>query len=80
MDKLSYAILDVLLNNDCKTRLRSMTVKDLEEQVNIKGITIYKKISKLQSFGYVADGIKDGRANTYYITQLGVDKLQEELV
>lgn len=80
MDKLSYAILDVLLNNDCKTRLRSMTVKELEEQVNIKGITIYKKISKLHNFGYVVDGIKDGRAKTYYITQLGVDKLQEELV
>lgn len=39
--------------------------------------TLHRAISFLSHSGYISQGIKDGKFNTHYITQLGIELLKE---
>jgi hypothetical protein len=42
--------------------------------------TIHKKIKELESSGFVCEGVKSGRANTYYLTSAGAATLPEKQI
>jgi hypothetical protein len=42
--------------------------------------TIHKKIKGLESSGFVSEGVKSGRAKTYYLTGAGAAMLPEKQI
>lgn len=80
MDRLAFMVLSVLKNNDAMGRLSAMTVREVAgaEDFGWKEDTLSKKIRGFERSGYVAQGLKEGRANTYYITPEGCGYLEKE--
>ncbi len=80
MNLLGFLILSILNDKDANARLRGMTLKDVAEAENLGCIdnTIYKQLQQFINSGYVACGVKDGHANTYYITESGKEYLRKE--
>lgn len=80
MNLLGFWILSILYDQEANTRLKGMTVNDIDatENLGCEKNTIYKQLHQFIVGGYVALGIKDGHANTYYITNNGVVYLRKE--
>lgn len=80
MNRLDFIILSVLRQNEAVNRLSSMTVKEIAsvENLGIKENTIFKKIRSLEQFGYVGRGLKESRADTFFITKDGLESLKKE--
>ncbi len=57
-----------------------MTVQEIAsaEEFGLKENTIFKKIKDFERSGYVNCGLKEGRANTYFITKQGCECLEKE--
>lgn len=77
MTKKDFAILHVLINNECFTEMYSMTIKEF--QLDMKPSTIKRKILDLVQEGYIKNGLMDGKAKTYYISEKGVKIYKEEV-
>ena len=80
MDRLDFMILSVLKNNDAMNRLSAMTVREIAcaEDFGWKENTLSKKVREFERSGHVGQGLKEGRANTYYITPKGCEYLKKE--
>lgn len=48
------------------------------EDFEYKENTIFKKIKDFEQSGYVCRGLKEGRADTFYITEAGCEFLETE--
>lgn len=57
-----------------------MTVREITsaEEFGLKENTIFKKIKNFEQSGYISRGLKEGRANSYYITPEGCKYLEKE--
>lgn len=79
MNRLRILILSVLLKEEVVSSASAISAYEIEEQLNgvYKADSIYKNLVVLKNFGYVNAGCKDGKANTYYITQKGQDALED---
>ncbi len=80
MNRLGFIILSVLRAGEATNRLSSMTVKEIaaSEDFGLKENTIFKKIKDFEKSGYVGRGMKEGRADTYFITLAGCEYLEKE--
>ncbi len=80
MDRLSFIILLVLRHAEAVDKYSAMSVREIlsAEELGVKENTIFKKIKGLIASGYVGQGMKDGKANTYFITPEGCERLKEE--
>ncbi len=77
MDKIAYAILGFLCKNEVNNKVKALTLADIHGKLtSLKSPTIYKRLSSMIKEGYIAEGIKEGRANTYFITEDGIKKLE----
>jgi predicted transcriptional regulator len=56
-----------------------MTVQELKdaEELDYKDNTFYKQLRQFVLDGLVGQGAKDGKSNTYYITEKGISDLEE---
>ena len=56
-----------------------MSVQEIKEAESLEYEidTFYRQLKKFVLLNYVGQGVKDGRANTYYITQKGIESLEE---
>ena len=79
MNRLRILILSVLSKEKVVSSASAISAYEIEEQLNsvYRADTIYKNLIVLKNFGYVNAGYKDGKANTYYITQKGQDALED---
>lgn len=80
MDKKELLILLVLRENKAFSNATAMTLQELISTDGLAGYrvnTIYKSIQKLLEAGFVQYGLKDGHANTYSISKIGLDKIGE---
>lgn len=77
---LGFLILSIINDQNATGRLKGITVKDIAdiEQLGCMDNTIYKQLKQFIDAGYVAVGVKDGHANTYYITESGKEFLRKE--
>ena len=52
-----------------------MTVREIAtaEEFGLKENTIFKKIKDFENSGYIGRGLKEGRADTFFITRKGVN-------
>lgn len=80
MNRLDFIVLSILRQNGANNRLSAMAVSEIvdEEEFVYKDNTIYKKIKEFETAGLVAQGLKEGRAATFYITEKGVQILEGE--
>lgn len=80
MDRSGFIILSVLQGKGAAGRLSAMTVREAAEaeDMGLKENTIYKKLREFERLGYVCRGMKEGAADTYYITAEGCGCLERE--
>lgn len=80
MNRLGFIILSILFQNEATSRLSSMTVREIAcaEDFGLKENTIFKKIRDFEKSGYISRGLKEGRADTYFITPEGCECLNRE--
>lgn len=80
MDKLDYALLDIMMN-DCKatTKMSAETRKAIVLKFDAKEDAVYRRLKKLMEKGYVENGFTEGNEHTYFITESGINALNEAL-
>ncbi len=79
MDKLDYAILNVLQENQCFRKIQAITRNDIIKVLEVKKVTLHRRLNQLLMDGFINNGIQEGREHTYYITDVGIKLLEEEL-
>ena len=79
MNQTHYKILKMLYDKNKNSAVESISLKEITDCCNIKlsKISIYKQILTLTQEGYVNQGLRIGKENTYYITQLGINAKQQ---
>ena len=79
MNRLGFLVLSVLLTNGADNRMAAMSLKEImqTEDLDVKENTLFKKLRDYEIQEYVKKGIKDGRANTFYITDAGKEVLEQ---
>ncbi len=80
MNRLGFIVLSVLKQNGATDRLSSMALQEImcAESFGVKENTVFKKIKDFERSGYIGHGLKEGRANTFYITPEGCRILEKE--
>ena len=73
LNRCAYTILGILRSKNSTDKVHGLTVNEISarEKVN-KPNTIHKRIKEMQSQGYVEEGVKAGKAKTYYMTEKGI--------
>ena len=79
MNRLGFLVLSVLLTNGADNRMAAMSLKEImqTEDLDVKENTLFKKLRDYEIQEYVKKGIKDGRANTFYMTDAGKEFLEQ---
>ena len=65
MNRLGFILLSILGQNGA-------------EELGMKENTIFKKVQDFEQSGYIGRGLKEGRANTFFITEDGLSYLEKE--
>lgn len=80
MNRISFIVLAILKSNDAFSRTSAMSIKEIvdSEELGCKENTLFKKLKKFQQDGYVDLGLKEGHANTYFLTEQGAAYLEKE--
>ena len=77
--RCSYVILGILRAAKAADRVHGLTISEIRGfERQSKPNTIHKKIKALESAGMISEGVKAGRAKTYYLTSAGADALPEK--
>lgn len=72
LSRCSYIILGILKKNNAIDKVHGLTISEISLMEKIsKHNTIHKKVKELQAKGLVDEGVKAGRAKTYYLTENG---------
>ncbi len=76
--RTQYVIMRILRTNKATNYIRAMTVTEISEQEGRnKPNTLYKHIKILQKRKLVEPGVKVERANSYFISVLGLELLKK---
>ena len=76
--RTQYVIMRILRTNKATNYVRSMTLAEISEQEGRnKSNTIYKHIKILQEKKLVELGIKVERANSYFLSEAGMQLLKK---
>ena len=80
MNRLGFIVLSILKQNGAMNKLSSMTLHEIADAENfgMKENTIFKKLKEFEGFGYIGRGLKEGRADTFFITPEGCKVLEKE--
>lgn len=72
LNRCAYTIIGILRAKNSTDKVRGLTVVEISASERVSSSnTIHKKIKELQSQGYVEEGVKAGKAKTYYMTEKG---------
>ena len=79
MNRLRILILSVLKREHAVDGVTAMSAYEIEMSMECayKADSIYRNLVVLKNYGYINAGYKDGKANTYYITQKGLEALED---
>lgn len=80
MTKIELMVLIMLRTKGASSPATAMSLAELnatEGLIDYKVNSIYKCIRRLCISSYVEHGLKDGRADTYYVTNYGISKIGE---
>ena len=75
--KILANILSMSKNDKGISKFKSVTIKDIKENVELSEVTIRKSTEKLVQTELISPGIRRGKSKTYYINKKGVQELKE---
>lgn len=75
-----YRVLFELYKGECFTELQSLPVKAIADEVKLSTNKVRQALKSFISVGYVEEGATIHRAKTYYVTQKGIEKIEEIFV
>ena len=72
----SYTIMLILRSRNATNKIRGMTISEIcgLERVS-KTNTVHKRIKKMLAVGFVHEGVRAGKAKTYFLTDAGAEVL-----
>ena len=81
MNRIQLIVLSVLSKVEAKNPATSVSIDYIMKSVPLgkSYSTIYREINSLCYDDYISQGVKDGKFNTYYINQNGINILKEML-
>ena len=79
VNRVQLIILSIMKKMNATNQISSISIANIQESIqSIKSYsTLYRCINLLCDSGFTNYGVKDGKFNTYYITQNGIKKLEE---
>ncbi|AEB77423.1 hypothetical protein [Clostridium botulinum] len=79
INKSDYKILELLLEKQCTTEYKSLTVKEISNSIDLSISQVRNILKLLTMLNLIANGSKQGKQNTYYITTEGMRKIGENM-
>jgi DNA-binding MarR family transcriptional regulator len=79
MHKLDIKVLQELYKNKCINDIQSFSINQILKSIELSYSTIHNILNSLVVAGYAQKGFKNSRADTYYITEKGIEKLRRLL-
>ena len=81
MNRIQLILLSILSKVEAKNPAASVSIDYIMKSVQLgkSYSTIYREVNLLCNSNYISVGVKDGKFNTYYINQSGIEKLKEML-
>ncbi len=79
VNRIQLIILSIMQKMSATNQVSSISIANIQESIqSIKSYsTLYRCMNFLCDNGFINYGVKDGKFNTYYITQNGIEKLEE---
>lgn len=77
LSKNDYKTLIVMYQYECINEFKSLTVAKIREFTSLSVSKIRKTLYVFKSMGYVSEGILSHNSKTYYVTDLGIKKVNE---
>lgn len=59
------------------SKLKGATITEIAERTKLSYVKVSQVIKKLLELGYVEEGFKRGRSQTFFINELGREKIKE---
>lgn len=79
LSRCSYTILGILKARNSIDKVHGLTISEISSMEKVsKHNTIHKKIKEMEIQGLVKEGVKAGRAKTYYATDKALELLPEK--
>ncbi len=76
LSRCAYTILGILRTKKATDKVHGITISEISEFEKIsKHNSIHKKVKEMQLLGYVDEGVKVGKAKSYFITNSGLTLL-----
>lgn len=84
LNKTDIWLMQVLQTNEATNCITAMTIGEimavLESAGNGKNrMTVYRRLRKLAELGYIAKGVPDDHASTFYLIEKGFNFLKGEI-
>ena len=76
MHRSDVEILQILGKNDCISEVKAFSINKILAFTGYKYSKVHGDLSKLLTAEYIQRGLKNERAETYYITEKGIAKLR----
>lgn len=70
-NKNDYAILDVLIANECYSAFKSLTTGYIIEDTGLSHVKVRQTLKNFIMLELVKEGTKDGNSKTYFVTEKG---------
>ena len=72
----SYILMGILRMKNATDKVHGLTIQELHEIERLsKPNTINKRLKKLEQLGLIQEGVKAGKAKTYFLTEMGDGRL-----
>lgn len=72
LNRCAYTILGILRAKNAIDKVHGLTITEISSLEKVsRPNTIHKKIKEMQSAGYVQEGVKAGKAKSYFLTDRG---------
>ncbi len=75
ISRIDLIILKDLKESEKTSCIKSKSIYDFKILEATNYNSVYKRILILEKLGYIEKGLKAGKKNTYFITTLGIEKL-----
>lgn len=77
MNRNEILVMEELYKQKCNNRLKALTIGTMAKAINVSYYTARNIVKGLVIGEYCALGLKNGRAETYYLTENGIKKIKE---
>ena len=77
MNRSEIAVMDELLNQNCTNQVKATTINALSESIGTSYFSVRNILRGLVLGEYCGMGMKNGRAETYFLTLKGIEKIKE---